>query len=411
MFQSALLTAIVLLQPGSTVDHGISLYEMGDIPGAIIHLEALLREGSLSLDEELRAWNRLGSAYYAMGSMDKAREAYSRLLVLDTHYDLGPRANPRLRDLLAHVRENTMASAMVRSNPTGALVTMDDDLLGVTPLLIDGLVGGRSYSISVYQVGFGTESFSLTAQPGHSHILDFTLESPPDALASSSEGTGPGSGEPETGTSGTGGYQSTELPEGSSGTQASSSSGGSAGAPQSTDELIAALTQGGRGIDMTSIAGSGSLQRESSQSATEFAGSTSSMVGLAQSGIPIRAEEVFNHIMVFSDTGGSPEGLSQGSSYSSRSGGEIMEVLTGKQEQIRYIYSKHLRSDPLLSGSVEVEMVIQPSGRVTDVAILRSSMYNQAFELELSRAISTWRFGSVDENEGPLVLQLPFNFQ
>jgi len=56
-------------------------------------------------------------------------------------------------------------------------------------------------------------------------------------------------------------------------------------------------------------------------------------------------------------------------------------------------------------------MLIQPSGRVTDVAILNSTMYNQAFELELTRAIGTWRFGSVDENEGPLVLQFPFNFQ
>jgi len=413
------LALLLLSSPaGSSVDDAISLYEMGDIPGAILQLEDLLKNGTLSTDEELRAWNRLGSAYYAMGNIDNARYAYSRLLVLDVYYDLGPRANPRLRELLAQVRDSTIATAMVRSEPGGALVTLNDDLMGVTPLLIEGLVGGRSYNISVYQVGFETESYVLTAQPGFSHMLDFALEAPSTTMMASASDT-VGSQEGGTVLLAAGNTQTNPEVAGqgtasSEATQPVASAGGSATAPRSTEELIAALTQSGRGIDMTTIAGSGSLQSENSQQETVYAGSSgsSSLIGLGESGLPVRAEQTVGHVMVFSDVGQQTvESATQGGGYSSRSGDEIMEVLATKQDQIRYIFNKHLRTDPLLSGTVEVEMLIQPSGRVTDVAILNSTMYNQAFELELTRAIGTWRFGSVDENEGPLVLQFPFNFQ
>lgn len=402
------LALVLLAQPeASTVDYAISLYEMGDIPGAILRLEELVEDGTLSLDEQLRAWNRLGSAYFAMGSVDDARFAYSRLLALDVYYDLGPRANPRLRELLARVRDESMATAMVRSEPAGALVTLDGDLMGVTPLLVEGLMGGRSYSISVYQVGFETGSRNFIAQPGQSHNLDFSLLAPGTMTAAADTATQtaavltPPSGQAESG-----------RPPGETGEP--EVSGSAPATPRSTDDLIAALTQGGGGFDMSTLAGSGALQRDSSQEEAVYAGSTSSRnpLDFAQSGVPVRAEESVGPVMVFTDVGRlTPQASSGSSTYSSRSAEEVMEVLADKQDQIRYIYSKHLRTDPLLSGSVEVEMVIQPSGRVTDVAILSSSTYNQAFEMELVRAIGTWRFGSVDENEGPLILQFPFNFQ
>ncbi len=81
-----------------------------------------------------------------------------------------------------------------------------------------------------------------------------------------------------------------------------------------------------------------------------------------------------------------------------------------KRSQIMYVYNKHLRTDPLLVGRVEVAMIIHPSGRVSDVQLVSSNMYNQAFELELIRTVEQWRFGSVNENEGPLPIQLPFSF-
>jgi TonB family protein len=87
-----------------------------------------------------------------------------------------------------------------------------------------------------------------------------------------------------------------------------------------------------------------------------------------------------------------------------------MEVLNEKRTAVSFIYNKHLRSDPMLMGTVLIEMVIEPSGRVSGVRILGSNTYNPAFELELARTIETWRFGAVDEDEEPLVVQYPFNF-
>ena len=87
-----------------------------------------------------------------------------------------------------------------------------------------------------------------------------------------------------------------------------------------------------------------------------------------------------------------------------------MGVLAEKRSSVTFIYNKHLRNDPMLMGTVTVEMVIEPSGRVSRVNIINSNTYNPAFELELARTIETWRFGAVDENEGALTVQYPFTF-
>ncbi len=121
-----------------------------------------------------------GSSYYAMGNEQAARSAYEELLRLDVYYDLSPGANPRLQALLDTVRDNTMASAMVRSEPAGAFVTLNGQLMGVTPIMLDGLVGGNEYSVDVYQVGYETEYYTLAAQSGHSHMLQFELNTLPD---------------------------------------------------------------------------------------------------------------------------------------------------------------------------------------------------------------------------------------
>ncbi|NLI01826.1 MAG: hypothetical protein GX473_00645, partial [Candidatus Fermentibacter daniensis] len=81
-----LILALVLV--GGTVDEAITLYENGDIPGAIAALESIVTGPNLSLDERIRALDRLGSAYFAMGRSDDAGAAYLELLRLDVHYDL-----------------------------------------------------------------------------------------------------------------------------------------------------------------------------------------------------------------------------------------------------------------------------------------------------------------------------------
>lgn len=397
-----LFMALLLVGSSVDVDRAIQLYEMGDIPGAIDALEGMVGMGSLTLDEELRAWDRLGSAYYAMGMVDRAREAYLELLKLDVHYDLPPGANPRLKRLLSEVRRSKMGTAYVASNPEGALVTLNDELLGVTPYAIDGLLEGREYTVAVYADGYNPEVHTITAEPGEVE-LRFEM-APVGAGAGSvqvadqvSESFYPQSTD----------TASTEAPPDTAATRPVSSSG-------ETANLVNILASGAS-VDMTALASSGAL-RSRAGADSQLAGATGesglSQLGPAESGGSFLSREDVEEIMVFSDTRGSGSGSVSGASdYNSRTSEEIMEVLTEKKPAITRIYNKHLRNDPLLMGTVEVEMVIEPSGRISNVAVVSSNTYNPAFELELVRQIETWRFGAVDENEGSLTVRYPFSFQ
>ncbi len=411
----------------STVDEAIELYNMGDIPGAIVALEQMISTGSLSFDEELRAWDRLGSSYYAMGNSSAAEEAYSELLHLDVYYDLSPRANPRLQAVLDSVRNSIMASAMVRSEPAGAFVTLDGQLMGVTPIMLDGLLGGNEYEVDVYQVGFVTEYYTLEAQPGFSHILQFDLDILPDqsAVAVASAGSLPDAvSQSESASGGTENpptiEETTETSEEvlspllhpqdeTSSQHVADDTGTGSSSPQSTADLIAMLSGGG-GIDMTALNSSGTLTSGTGTN-IGLAGSTGGRSGLVSSGIAAQAEAMGRDIMVFSDISSvSTPSVTGSESYSSRTAEEIAELVAEKRGSVMYVYNKHLRTDPLLMGRVDVAMIIQPSGRVSDVEIVSSNMYNQAFELELISSIEQWRFGSVDSSEGPLPIQLPFSF-
>ena len=411
--------AFLTLIGASSVDEAIQLYEMGDIPGAIIALEEMLSAGALTFDEALRAWDRLGSSYFAMGNGQAARNAYGELLRLDVYYDLSPRANPRLQELLDDVRNNTMASAMVRSEPAGAFVTLDGQLMGVTPIMLDCLVGGDNYQVDVYQVGYETEFYTLAAQPGFSHMLQFDLQILPDEVSvavadAGASGTGAASATGETVVSGgaTGTLYADEMvaspfETGGSGTQQVATAGTP---PQSTEALLAMLSGGG-GIDMSAINSAGGFTASESSESIGLAGSTGGHSTVVSSGVAAQAEALGREVMVFSDISvqAAPEVTGTGT-YSSRTAEEIAELVAEKRSQVMYVYNKHLRTDPLLMGRVDIAMIIHPSGRVSDVEIVSSNMYNQAFELELIRTVEQWRFGSVSENEGPLPIQLPFSF-
>ncbi len=407
----------------STVDEAIELYNMGDIPGAIVALEQMISMGSLSFDEELRAWDRLGSSYYAMGNNSAAEEAYSELLHLDVYYDLSPRANPRLQAVLDNVRNSIMASAMVRSEPAGAFVTLDGQLMGVTPIMLDGLLGGNEYEVDVYQVGFVTEYYTLEAQPGFSHILQFDLDILPDqsAVAVASAGSqtdvihqsesasGGTQIQPPAETAGTALQPTDQTSSSATEQQVTADAATGSAPPQSTADLIAMLSSGG-GIDMTALNSSGALT-SGTETNIGLAGSTGGRSGLVSSGIAAQAEAMGRDIMVFSDISSmSTPSVTGSENYSSRTAEEIAELVAEKRGSVMYVYNKHLRTDPLLMGRVDVAMIIQPSGRVSDVEIVSSNMYNQAFELELISSIEQWRFGSVDSSEGPLPIQLPFSF-
>ncbi len=414
---------ISLFSQISTVDQAIELYLIGDMNGSITALESLLSAGNLSLDEEIRAFHRLGAAYFGIGEPVRAETAFYSLLQLDPYYDLGPWENPQLRRLLDNVRQESMSTVLVQGQPEGALVFMNGAYVGSSPYIQDNLISGQTYTFTIMADGFETDVQSCTTLPGQLHTMIYQM-SPvsssttvavldtvsmggiTDHLTEVAEYTQTTSNEGTSTVIGPISYPDVIIPD-------TSIAASSLNSESMTIDQLNSLLHGG--IEMASLGGIGPLSSDTGESGISGAiqGQERDPTRFENTGSTIETSTESQARMVFSDVSIDTESILQtdpGSSYSSRTSGEVREVLTSKESAVTFIYNKHLRSDPLLSGTVLIEMLIEPSGRVSNVTILDSSTMNPAFDLELASTVGTWRFGAVDADEGPLPVTYPFNF-
>ncbi len=398
-----------------TLDQAIELYLTGDMNGSIIALNALLADGNLSLDEEIRAYHRLGAAYFGLGEHAEMESAFYSLLQLDPYYDLGPWENPQLRRLLNNVRQESMSTVLVQGEPEGALVFLNGEYVGSTPYIQDNITSGLTYTFTIMANGYETVAQSCTTLPGQLHTMTYQMDpvsASTEIALSDTTGTG-GITDPltvfsqETFSSyGSGVHTDIISPDTS--TAVSSLASGTM-----TIDQLNALLHGG--VQMTSLGGIGPLSFDNGD--YEVAGTSQGLVGdhnrFENTGGTIETAFESQVKMVFSDVNIDMENVLQtdpGSLYMSRTASEVREVLTSKESTVLFIYNKHLRADPLLSGTVLIEMMIEPSGRVSSISILDSTTMNPAFDLELASAVGTWRFGAVDEDEGSLPVIYPFHF-
>jgi outer membrane biosynthesis protein TonB len=86
-----------------------------------------------------------------------------------------------------------------------------------------------------------------------------------------------------------------------------------------------------------------------------------------------------------SDTGGRQGG---------RSDESIRRVMDRNKGAIFAIYNRALRSDPLLEGKLVFEMVISPSGKITELVLLSSELSDAALTNKLLARIRLIDFGS-----------------
>jgi TonB family protein len=403
---------ISLSGQAATVDAAIELYLSGDMEGSISSLEALLDRGGLTLDEEIRAFHRLGAAYFGMGRREMTETSFHSLLILDPYYDLGPWENPQLREILNTVRQESMSTVLVQGEPQGALVFMDGQYLGSTPYIHDNLIGGQTYTFTIMADGYRATMQSCSTTPGEMYTLIYQMD--PIGASSAMAYTDTSS----TMLSAGGG----SIPVQGGSVLASGGSGGGGAAPPDTvssgsgsmsiEQLNAILHGGG---EMTALGDVGSINQD--QTGLELMGSGQDLTRdptiFQNTGSTIETVSENTARMVFSDVNIENDAVLQtdpGSTYSSRTSSEVREVLASKESAVTFIYNKYLRSDPLLSGTVVIEMLIEPSGRVSNVSILDSNTMNPAFDLELASTVETWRFGAVDEDEGPLPVTYPFSF-
>jgi TonB family protein len=398
----------------ATVDEAIELYLMGDMNGSISSLESLLDRGGLTLDEEIRVYHRLGAAYFGIGQRDMTESSFYSLLLLDPYYDLGPRENPQLREILGTVRQESMATVLIEGEPQGALVFMEDQYLGSTPYIHDNLIGGRTYTFTIMAEGYRTAVQSCSTTPGQMYTMMYQMDRVviSSGVAYSDTAASYGSPDPVAGQGGvevaSGGSPigSLAMPD----TSASSISGGSGSL---NIEQLNAILHGGEGMAALGDIGPLNTNTSGQEAAGSGQGLTRNPTIFQNTGGTIETVSENTARMVFSDVNLENDMVLQtdpGSSYSSRTSSEVREVLASKESAVTFIYNKHLRLDPLLAGTVVLEMLIEPSGRVSNVTILDSNTMNPAFDLELASTVETWRFGAVDEDEGPLPVTYPFSF-
>ncbi len=411
----ALCLIISLFSQVSTVDQAIELYLMGDMSNSIAALEDLMAGGTLSLDEKVRAYHRLGAAYFGIGDQARMESAFYSLLQLDPYYDLGPWENPQLRNQLENIKQESMSTILVQGSPGGALVFMDGEYVGSTPYIKDHLLSNRTYTFTIVADGYESVVQSCNTLPGQLYTMTYQMNPVSLSTASTLPDTASAAVIPDPVT--------VSLQEAASSDEQGmhpyiispdTSITGSSTAPGTmTIDQITALLQGG--VQMTSLGGVGPLSADVGD--YEVAGTSQGLVGdltiTGNTGSIIETASESQARMVFSDVNVDTENVLQtdpGSSYISRTASEVRQVLTSKESAVIFIYNKHLRADPLLSGTVLIEMIIEPSGRVSNVSILESTTMNPAFDLELASAAGTWRFGAVDENEGSLPVIYPFHF-
>ncbi len=412
---------ISLIGQPATVDEAIELYLMGDMNGSITALEALLSQGNLSLDEEIRAYHRLGAAYFGIGEPDKTESSFYSLLQLDPYYDLGPWENPQLQRLLDNVRQESMATVLVQGEPDGALVFMNGEYVGSAPYIQDNLLSGQTYTFTIMADGYEPDVQTCTTLPGQLHTMIYQMT----PLSSSSAVALLNSTDTSTVTGSV--NVPSEFPHTGS-SEGNITGTGTVTNPVSSDTSIALNPVNSETMTIEQL--NTLLHGAEQMTALGDIGPLSPGIGNSEesdlSQAPIRDLTRFQNTgntietfsesqarMVFSDVNINTENVLQtdpGSTYSSRTSSEVQEVLASKASAVTFIYNKHLRSDPMLSGTVLIEMIIEPSGRVSNVSILDSTTFNPAFDLELASAVETWRFGAVDEDEGPLPVTYPFNF-
>ena len=105
---------------------------------------------------------------------------------------------------------------------------------------------------------------------------------------------------------------------------------------------------------------------------------------------------------------GNGGGNSNGAGGAARSEEEIRKIMEQHKGAIFSIYNRALRENASLQGKVVVKMVIDPSGRITDVAIVSSELKDPELEAKLLQRIKLITFSA--SNVERTTLNYSFDF-
>src|SRR5581483_10005549 len=87
----------------------------------------------------------------------------------------------------------------------------------------------------------------------------------------------------------------------------------------------------------------------------------------------------------------------------------ISEIANQNKEKLFQLYSRRLRQKPNIKGSVTIEFVISPEGKVLRCHILSTSLSDPIFESEIVKEILQWKFPSGEKGATTVLYPLSFS--
>ena len=197
------------------------------------------------------------------------------------------------------------------------------------------------------------------------------------------------------------------------------SSSGAGGSGDAVYDVLGETGAGGVG-DLENVLGQvGGLQSASSSNRRSSLGErsgggsgrgTAGIDDLISGGVGQTGSVSINRDASFGIKGVEGSVSGKGTRSTARSQDAIGRVVAKHADAIENCYRRESRLNPNLKGSVTVQFVISPDGRVTDVRILDSSLRNRNVENCISRRVKTWRFDRIDAGEGDVTARYKWIF-
>jgi TonB family protein len=91
-----------------------------------------------------------------------------------------------------------------------------------------------------------------------------------------------------------------------------------------------------------------------------------------------------------------------------RSEESLRKVLMDNMGRLQYIYEKHLKTNPDISGKIDVEVTINSDGSVGGVNILKSDIALPRLQNEISEAVRRWRYDPITSGSMKVVYPVVF---
>jgi TonB family protein len=107
-----------------------------------------------------------------------------------------------------------------------------------------------------------------------------------------------------------------------------------------------------------------------------------------------------------------PEVSGDAASSEERSMVAIQSIVNREKMRLVRVYENWLKRDPELKGTIKVKFTILPSGQVSNVSIVKSTMNNAEFEQNVVRYIQRWQFPPISGGGGGAAeVVVPFVFE